>query len=499
MKKIISLLLSLILALSVSVTAFAKSADGKCDCGYVPVIYVTGFAQTDLVSNPGTEDAYHVFIPEVSIIVNSLVPLIMPIIRLCITGDYDKFAYSLADAVNGIFVDAACDADGIPVNPDVDIEFRDEPTAMHTAYTMNTFRYDWREDVFDIAAELNDFVEETKRLTGHDKVALRAESMGGAVVMTYIYEYGSDSVDTLVMQSSAFRGITLVGSLFKGDINIKGSSVIDYIGNFLEGNRADMMLYRALLMTVGKFVINPLSRFLDGFFDKIGDTLYDASLKQTIGWIPGVWAFVPYEDYEEAKAYILDENVNAKLIEKIDRYQYNVAANTEELLDDAMADGMKLCIVSHYGKAGVPVNTYDMYQSDFLIDTKRTSFGATCADFGTSFADDYVQQVNDGHNHISCDGQIDASTCTYPEYTWFVKDMVHTWYTRGYTKMLFDLIYSDEQPDISTYSQYPQFLYNNQETGKMDILSAENQNTRRTDIDVKGIINLIKESIDNKK
>lgn len=498
MKKIISVLLSLILALSVSVTVFAKSTDGKCDCGYVPVIYVTGFAQTDLVANPGTEDEYHVFIPEAKTLVTCVLHLVMPIVRLCITKDYGKFAYSLADVVDELFADAACDADGVPLNPNVDIEFRDEPTAMHTAYTFNSFRYDWREDVFDIAAELNEFIEETKKLTGHDKVALKAESMGGAVAMTYIYEYGSDSIDTLVMQSAAYRGITLMGSLFKGDINIKGDSVLDYIGNFLEGNRADMMLYRALLMSVGKLVINPLSSFLDGLFDKVGDTLYAESLKHTIGWIPGVWAFVPFEDYEEAKAYILDEDVNAKLIEKLDKYQYNVAANTKELLDDAMADGMKLCIVSHYGKAGVPVNTYDKYQSDFLIDTKRTSFGATCADFGTTFEEGYVQQVNDGHNHISCDGQVDASTCTYPEYTWFIKDMVHTWYTRGYMRFVYDLIYSDEQPTVETYSQYPQFLYNNQETGTLDILTAENQNTRKTDIDIKGIVELIKDKVEKK-
>ncbi|MCQ2484411.1 MAG: hypothetical protein MJ168_03645 [Clostridia bacterium] len=498
MKKIISVLLSLILALSVSITVFAKSTDGKCDCGYVPVIYVTGFAQTDLVANPGTEDEYHVFIPEAKTLVTCVLHLVMPIVRLCITKDYDTFAYSLAGVVDELFADAACDADGVPLNPNVDIEFRDEPTAMHTAYTFNSFRYDWREDIFDIAAELNDFIEETKKLTGHDKVALKAESMGGAVAMTYIYEYGSDSVDTLVMQSAAYRGITLMGSLFKGDINIKGDSVLDYIGNFLEGNRADMMLYRALLMSVGKLVINPLSSFLDGLFDKVGDALYAESLKHTIGWIPGVWAFVPFEDYEEAKAYILDEDVNAKLIEKLDKYQYNVAANTKELLDDAIADGMKLCIVSHYGKAGVPVNTYDKYQSDFLIDTKRTSFGATCADFGTAFEDGYVQQIDDGHNHISCDCQVDASTCTYPEYTWFIKDMVHTWYTRGYMKFVYDLIYSDEQPTIETFSQYPQFLYNNQETGTLDILSAENQNTRKTDIDVKGIAELIKDKVEKK-
>ena len=495
MKKIIAVILAVVLAFSVSTAAFAKGIDDKCDCGYVPVIYVTGFAQTNLAANAGTEDEYMVFFPEVGAILKCVAKIILPAAMLVVTGDYGRFEKALAPAVNELFADVACDADGVPLNETVDIVIRDLPSADHTAYTYNYFRYDWREDVFDIAAELNEFIEETKALTGHDKVALKAESMGGAVVMTYLYEYGSDSVDTVVMQSAAYRGISLMGSLFRGDIDIKGASVLDYIGNFLEGNSPDMMLYRALLMSVGKVIINPLADILDKLFDNIGEDIYDDSLKATIGWIPGVWTFVPYDEYDEAKAYILDEDINAKLIEKIDRYQYNVAPYTKQLLDEAMANGMKLCIVSHYGKAATPVISYDTYESDFLIDTKRTSFGATCADFGSTLGDGYVQAVDDGHNHLSCDGKIDASTCTYPEQTWFIKDMVHTWYTKGYTKFVYDLIYCDEQPTIETFAEYPQFFCNNQETGELEILSEENQNTRKTDIDIPAIFKMIVDKI----
>lgn len=498
MKKVIAVLLSGILAFSVSAAAFAQDTDGKCDCGHVPVIYVTGFAQTNLAANIGTDEQYEVFFPETDIILNCVKQLIIPLVMLFATGNYGRFEKSLAGAMNEMFRDVACDKNGNPLNDTVDIVYRDEPTASHYAYTFSYFRYDWREDVFDIAAELNEYIEKTKALTGHDKVALKAESMGGAVVMTYLYVYGSDSIDTLVMQSSAYNGITLVGSLFKGDIDIKGKSVLNYIGNFLEGNRADMVLYRALLNTFGGLAVNPVSGVLNRLFSNVKDDLYADSLIPTIGWIPGIWTFVPYEDYEEAKAFIFDDELNAELIGKVDRYQYNVAANRKEILDKAIDDGMKLAIVSHYGKAGVPVNTYDSYQSDFLIDTARTSFGAACADFGKTLGDGYVQKINDGHNHLSCDGIIDASTCAYPEYTWFIKDMMHTWYTSGYLRFVFDLIYCGEQPTVETFEQYPQFLVNNQETGSLDILSSENENTQRTDIDFIAIIKLIADSIKNK-
>lgn len=498
MKKFIAIILSLVLALSVSLATVAQASDNECHCGYVPVIYVTGFAQTDLVANAGTPEEYQVFFPEAKAIITAVCRLILPSVMLAFTFDFSAFAKAISSAVNILFADVACDADGNPLNSTVDIEYRDEPRADHTAYTFSTFCYDWREDVFDIAAELNEYIEQTKELTGHDKVALRAESMGGAVAMTYLYVYGSDSVDTIVMQSSAYNGLSLIASLFTGDVDVKGPSAVNYICNFIEGGTADKALYRALVKSLGSIIINPICKIVDGVFGKIQDELYAECLIPSVAWIPGVWTFIPYEKYEDAKAYVLDNELNAKLIEKIDNYQYNVAAHTKELLDEAIDNGMKLCIVSHYGKSAVPANTYDSFQSDFLVDTKKTSFGATCAEFGLTLGDGYVQQVNDGHNHLSCDGIIDASTCAYPEQTWFIKDMMHTWYTMGYLKFVHDLCYCDEQPTVQTFSEYPQFLYNNQDTRELEPLDENNQDTNGTKVDFKELFTMIKDKISNK-
>ena len=489
MKKITAVVLAVIMTFSVSVTTFA--ADEKCNCGFVPVIYVTGFAYTPLAANVGTDDEYDVFIPDSELIVNCLVQMIVPVVKLLMTGNYSDFASSLAASVKDMLKDVACDDNGVPLNDTVDVVKRDEPSSSHWEDSQQTFRYDWREDVFDIASELNDYIQEVKELTGHDKVALKAESMGGAVVMTYLKVYGSESIDTIVMQSAAYNGITLMGGLFTGDIEIKSQSAIDYVGNFIEGNDVKTTLLRVLYYTFGNVIFSPVTSILDNVIIKTKDQLYNECLCDILGNIPGIWTFVPQENYEQAKEFMLDETENAELIKKIDAYHYGVMDRTKKLLDSAMANGVKLAIISNYDKAPVFVNHYDKYQSDFLIDTKRTSLGATCADFGEILGEDYVQAVSDGHNHISCDNVVDASTCMYPEYTWFVKDMMHTWYSYGYYMFTFSIIYSDTQQTVYSNPDYPQFLLNNQETGTLDILTTENMNTKSKDVDIAQLFKLI--------
>lgn len=498
MKKLLAVFLSVVIAFSFSLSVIAEiEKEDGCNCGNIPVIFVTGFAYTELVANAGTEDEYGAFGVETEAITDMVKRLVLPLFELIFTGNYDKFAHKLSSEVNDLFYDASCDANGNPNNPTVDIEIYEPPSPYHFRNTKSTFRYDWRKDIFDIAAELNDYIEETKRLTGHDKVAIRAESMGGAVTMAYLYTYGYDSVETVVMQSSAFEGIEMMTSLFVGDLSLDAKSVMNYVGNFLEGNSPDMVFYRALYNTLSMLVYSPVVNFLGGFIGNIEDVVYEDCIKSLFGHIPGIWAFVSEDSYEEAKEFMLDEEVNKELIKKIDKYHYEVMNRREEIIEDAMANGVNFAIISNYGKAAVPLGNQSANQSDFLIDTKHTSLGAVCAPYGETLGEGYVQKINDGHNHLSPDNVIDASTCLFPEITWFVKDMMHTWYTDGYNEFVYTLIYTPGQETIHTFSQYPQFLLNNQETESLEPLTKENSDTQSTAVDFIELFKLLAASSEN--
>ena len=94
---------------------------------------------------------------------------------------------------------------------------------------------------------------------------------------------------------------------------------------------------------------------------------------------------------------------------------------------------------------------------------------------------------------------IDASTCSFPEITWFVKDMVHTWYTDGYDEFVYKLIYTEGQETVHTFDEYPQFLVNNQETEALEPLTADNSDTQSTDVNVVELIRVWIDQINNAK
>ena len=67
------------------------------------------------------------------------------------------------------------------------------------------------------------------------------------------------------------------------------------------------------------------------------------------------------------------------------------------------------------------------FLSDGEVAVKDSSFGATCAPNGEVFSKEYLDAAKaagtDGY--ISADKKIDASTCRYPDQTWFVKNCSH--------------------------------------------------------------------------
>ena len=87
---------------------------------------------------------------------------------------------------------------------------------------------------------------------------------------------------------------------------------------------------------------------------------------------------------------------------------------------------MRVMIVAGYDIQRTPLVESMDNDSDGTVDTMYASAGATVALRGETLGDGYKQKVDCGHNHLSPDGRIDASTCILPENTWFIKGMLHS-------------------------------------------------------------------------
>ena len=96
-------------------------------------------------------------------------------------------------------------------------------------------------------------------------------------------------------------------------------------------------------------------------------------------------------------------------------------------------------------------------EADTVIDLKYASFGATAAPHGETLSDEQLS-TSDG-KYISPQKNIDASTCMFPEQTWFIRHMTHGMSPNCLEDFGKILLYSDGQATAETYEDFPRYLY----------------------------------------
>ncbi len=474
MKKVISVILSLVMVFGFVLPAFA--AEEKCDCGFNPVIYVAALGSGTVYENYGTEEEKALFRPETGPLVAEAVSVILPVIPALMAGDYDTFGDALIGFVNSAFGALALDGDG---NSKENVYAPEEypETGEHGIEHSFYFGYDFRLDPYAHADRLNKTIELLKDLTGHDKVQLKASSMGGVVTMAYLERYGTKDVETIIFQNCPIEGTAVAGELFCRKFEINKEALLNYALDAIPSLEQDFLqgfLYGLATALDDMGVWSLLLSLVDPIVENLLDRVYDEALIPIFGTLPGIWSFVPDEYYEDAKTVMVNEETQAGLIAKLDAYHYNVQVKAPEILNAANKD-VKIYIVAGYDIQRTPLVSAYMNTSDGTVDTKYASVGAVTADIRGTFEDGYTQQIDDGHNHISPDFCIDASTCALPEQTWFIKDMLHSTTHSGHDKFYEVMFTSEEQFYIDTYEQYPQFMQNNipdQTFDKVESLTA---------------------------
>ena len=466
-KSSVSIILTLILAFSVVIIPSAEEntiVDGKCTCGEEPEIYVAALGSATLYQNAGTEDEKVLFRPETSAYVELIAKLIVPLFSVIVTKDYDAFADKLIPAVDDIFGALANDEEGNST-PDVTTkeELPTDPT--HGLEGNYYFGYDFRADPLVVADDLNTYIKHVLELTGHEKVRLRASSMGGVMTMAYLYKYGEAKVKSVIFQCCPLQGTAVAGDLFNGRIQITEESVYRYaetaLPSLLEGFTETFVMglidvvYKSGLL--GK-VLDMVQPILDNCAPRVFEELLIPVFKSNCG----IWSFVPDEYYESAKAYMLGENPNEVLLQRIDEYHYNVQQKAGEILNGVLDNGVPVMILAGTAIQRTPLVPTWTNDSDGTVDTKYASVGGTIAPLGETLGENYVQAVDCGHNHISPDNRIDASTCLLPENTWFVTPMLHSTTHDGHGE-LYRWFFENDDEGVNIWSNpdYPQFLENN--------------------------------------
>ena len=482
-KKIVCLTLAIVLA----ALAFAMPVSAA---GATPLVIVDGFNSTKLYKNFGTENETEAFFGDDTNVETMITEVGGAFITGCIKygladKDFEVFSQSFIPTLNKYFEPIAYNTDGTPKDTTIGFyrttdsiaDYSAEEKANLTTFATETakgygeentynFSYDWRADPVEVAEELNDFIGEIKVKTNSRKVNVVALSLGSAIVLAYLAEHGGSSINNLVFASPAWQGTSLVGNLFSGNVELDIFAVENYLVK-----SADVSATTHIAAYIISFIAS-YEGLSHEYFGDLNATLqgvlpyvYRDTLIPLMAGMPGLWALVPDEDFVAAKDFLFPEGVDANLEAIINKY-HDIQIDAKNIIEDAEDDGMNFGIVLGYNRQMVPINE-EYEQSDEVIDVANMSGGATCALYLQAYDDwgqVYNQKIKDGHNHVSWDYKIDASTCTFPEQTWFIKNMKHSGYNlqEGTLDTILWLLNAKEQYTVfSDKENHPQFsLYN---------------------------------------
>ncbi len=506
MKRILSLILSALLLLCAAAPVSAAAAK------VTPVIVVSGMGSFPMYDGEIKEEN-QVWSPQAKNILKTVGKSLLPLAKAAVKRDWNGFADDTFGMIyEDLFEIVSCDETGEPLHdisypvfpqsvdhyPD-DIlnsgQTEDEVAILRImadavgAKNVYFFNYDFRRNPTGHAEDLRAFIENVKAERGAKKVTLIPCSMGGTVVNSYLRAYGSGDIERIVYCLVASKGIDLVGELFCGNVTVKTDVLMERLFNFENGNFFTQLLLAALktVTDASPLLEKGVDKLAKALFDATADRAYSDIFSRSLATMPGMWAFVPDEYYDDAKATMFKNGGNEVFLAKIDDYHYNVQNKAEALMQTAIDAGTEIYITASYGLVGFPMTDKAFTQSDCLIETHNESFGATVAPYGQTLGESYeATGTNCGdkaHTHLSSDGIIDATTCAFPEQTWFIKHMKHVGFPYGSeaADLLVWLVTAPQPVDVRSNAAFPQFTDLHVISGKLTSLTGGKIEADKTD------------------
>ncbi len=532
LKKSLSALLVIVMLASVAVPAFAADttqwiSQSRSD---IPVIRISGDGEKLVDKNGDKVFHYKDFASildsddeeegeeEDNSMLDSVVNILMPfLIDGLLNDNWDPYYKNLQAEISELFKNSLLDKDG---NPQYGTGLRQERidkmnTTRNNDQSWKTpegvkyyvqdrywFYYDWRLDPIETAGLFKDFVEDVAESSGCGEVGIIATCLGTNVVTAYLAaypEHAKQYVRGVAYDGSVVGGAEMLSEAISGKFNVDAAAInrvlkdCGAIGMF----DIDGFINTTLEMLDRTGVLDAvIGKTKDWIYYKLVEGVTSALALSTFYTWPNYWACVSPEDYDTAMEYVFGPENSEKrteyagLIAKLDNYNDVVRQRIPEILKSAVNNGINFGVISKYGFQTLPICETNYLISDQFASVGRSSFGATTGTIYNDLKDDYIASRLNAR-YISPDKQIDASTCLFPNQTWFIKGSSHSNWSDWELRLLYDIASSKQQltiDDACWPSQFVVYKYTNPDEdtqGDIEIMTTENCDTENWEAEEK--------------
>lgn len=400
-----------------------------------------------------------------------------------LTGDYTEYCDKLYNAMAPAFADLVLDKNG-EASDGSGLGF----DMLTSGYSVNynhfstgsiDFRYDWRLSCEHNAEILEAFIDRVCSEKGYSKVNLVGRCLGGNVVSAYLENAENlDKINDVVMYIPSTEGVDFIGALFSGQVVLDGDAIDNFVSRGMQDNDIigtllqDDSLYETLSLIINfvneVYILDFGTDVIETILEEVKDNVLARIVRDTYGSFVGYWNMVADEYLEDAIAFIYNtpelQEEYAGMIEKIRSYHENVQVTARDTMLELNENGTDIMVISKYNFANLPISKDAKAQSDGTALTSASSFGATTADLGETLSKKYIENMaEEDKKYLSADTMIDASTCLFPETTWFVKNLAHAAFPASVDKLMEAFMTSDEMT-VESDEAYPQFINYDSET-----------------------------------
>lgn len=481
MKKFVSVLLSVLMLMTIAVPGMNVLAAEK-----QVTVYIEGYGHSLYADNNNPTEENRIF-PTESILeplMGIFNDLTKDLVNGLVTGDYTEYCDRIYNAIAPAYADVKLDkngeaSDGSGFGDNMLTKRYSTPNYVDGNNIKVTFEYDWRLSVEHNAAILEQFIDRVCREQGVKKVNLLGRCLGGNIVSAYLQNGKNlDKINNVVMLIASTEGVDFIGALFSGKIKLDAECVDNWANFFLEeeGFIEDPAMndfVTSLISFVNQIrVLGFGLDFVQTILDEVKENVLARTVRDTYGSFPSFWAMVSDEYFDDAINFIFStpelKTEYAGLIEKAKSYHDNVQVNARARMTELKGQGKDFLIISKYNYANFPLSKDAAAQSDGTALTTATSFGAYCAPHEKTLSKSYIDSMSEeSKKYLSPDNMIDASSCLFPDTTWFIKNCYHNNFPASMDRLIVRFYSTDGMNVFIDTETYPQFVDYSKETGEI--------------------------------